>query len=72
MLQLHDLVRAESVVQDVCAKFPETEQVFQHFGMRESCYECPIQFAAKKSGVELDQLLVEVNEEIYKKRGITS
>lgn len=72
MLQLHDLIRAENIVHDVCAKFPETEPVFQKFRMRATCYDCPIQFAARKSGIQLDQLLVEVNEEIYKKRGITS
>jgi hypothetical protein len=40
--------------------------------MRTTCYDCPIQLAARKSGIQLDRLLVEVNEEIYKNRGITS
>jgi hypothetical protein len=72
MLQLHDLVRSGSIVHDVCAKYPETEPVFQKFKMRLGCYDCPIRFAARKSGIQLDQLLVEINEEIYKRRGITS
>ena len=72
MLQLHDLVRGESIAQEVCAKYPEAAPIFQKFNMRPSCYECPIQFAARKSGIQLDQLLVEVNQEIYRIRGITS
>lgn len=70
MLQLHDLVRAENVVREVVAKYPETEPVFQKFQMRLSCYDCPIEHAARKSGVQLDGLLVELNEAIYRKRGI--
>ena len=72
MLQLHDLVRAENVVREVLAKYPESEAVFQKFRMRVSCYECPIQYAARKSGIRLDDLLVEVNETIYRNRGITN
>lgn len=72
MPQVHDPVRGGSIVQDVCARFPETEPVFQKFKMRLSCYDCPIRFAARKSGIQLDQLLLEVNEEINKKRGITT
>jgi iron-sulfur cluster repair protein YtfE (RIC family) len=72
MLQLHDLVRAQSTVTEILQKFPETEAVFQKFKMRVSCYECPIQWAAQKSGIELDALLVEVNEAIYRNRGITN
>jgi hypothetical protein len=72
MLQLHDLVRAQSTVTEILQKFPETEPVFQKFKMRASCYDCPIQWAAQKSGIQLDDLLVEVNEEIYRRRGITN
>ncbi len=72
MLQLHDLIRGENIVTDICNKFPETAPVFQKFNMRAGCYDCPITFAARKSGVQLDQLLVEVNQEVYRRRGITS
>jgi hypothetical protein len=72
MLQLHDLVSAQNIVTEVLQKYPETEAVFQKFKMRVSCYDCPIQFAALKSGIQLDGLLVEVNEAIYRNRGITN
>jgi hypothetical protein len=72
MLQLHDLVSAQNVVNDVLKKYPETGPVFEKFQMRASCHDCPILYAARKSGIELDALLVEVNEEIYRKRGITN
>ena len=72
MLQLHDLVSAQNTATEVLAKYPETEAVFKKFKMRVSCYECPIQFAARKSEIQLDGLLVEVNETIYRNRGITN
>jgi hypothetical protein len=72
MLQLHDLVSAQSIGSDVLRKYPETRPVFKKFQMRASCHDCPIQYAARRSGIELEAFLVEVNEEIYRRRGITN
>jgi iron-sulfur cluster repair protein YtfE (RIC family) len=71
MLQLHDLVRADNTVSEIVEKYPETGPVFQKFQVRVSCYDCPIRHAARKSGIELEDLLVGVNEAIYRGRGIT-
>lgn len=70
MLQFDDLVRGENTVRDVREKFPETSPVFEKFKMRPSCSDCPITYAARRSGAQLDDLLVQVNETIYRKRGI--
>lgn len=72
MFRFNDLVRGENIVREVREKYPETEPVFQKFHMRTTCYDCPIEFAARRSGAQLDDLLVEVNETIYKTRGITA
>jgi hypothetical protein len=70
MLQFDDLVRGESTVREVREKFPETGPVFKKFKMRQSCEDCPITYAARRSGAALDDLLVQVNETIYRNRGI--
>jgi hypothetical protein len=70
MLHFDDLVRGESTVREVREKFPETGPVFEKFKMRQSCYDCPITYAARRSGAPLDDLLVQVNETIYRNRGI--
>ena len=72
MPQFTDLVRGGEMVRDVKQKFPETEGVFEKFGLRPSCYDCSIEMAARKVGASFDDLLVEVNKAIYKRRGVTS
>jgi len=72
MLQFTDLVRAGDIVREVKQKFPETDPVFEKFGLRPSCYDCSIIMAARKVGASLDDLMVEVNKAIYKSRGVTT
>jgi hypothetical protein len=72
MSQFTDLVRGSEMVRDVQQKFPETQAVFERFGLRPSCYDCSIEMAARKVGASFDDLLVEVNKAIYKSRGVTA
>jgi hypothetical protein len=72
MLQFTDLVRGGEMVREVKQKFPETEAVFEKFGLHPSCYDCSIEMAARKVGASLDDLMVEVNKAIYKTRGVTA
>ena len=65
-----DLVRGSESVHEIKQKYPETEAVFEKFGLRSSCYDCPIEYAARRVGAPLDDLLVEVNRVIYRKRGV--
>jgi hypothetical protein len=71
MPQFTDLVRGSEIVREVKQKFPETEAVFEKFGLRPSCYDCSIEMAARKVGASFDDLLVDVNKAIYKSRGVT-
>jgi hypothetical protein len=70
MFQFNDLVRGNSIVREVRDQYPETDPVFRKFNMRATCYDCPMKYAARRSGAHLDDLLVKVNEAIYKARGI--
>jgi hypothetical protein len=72
MWRFTDRIRGGEIVRDVKQKFPETESVFDKFGFRPSCYDCSIEMAARKAGASLEDLLVEVNQVIYKNRGVTA
>ena len=65
-----DLVRGSESVREIKQKFPETEPVFEKFRIRSSCHDCPVEYAARQVGAPLDDLLVEVNKVIYRKRGV--
>ena len=68
MFRFTDLVRGSEIVRDVKQKFPETEEVFERFGLRPSCYDCSIEQAALKTGVIVSDLLSALNEVIAKGR----
>jgi hypothetical protein len=72
MLQFADLVRGGETVREIKQKFPETEPVFDRFGLKPSCHDCSIEMAARKAGASFEDLLVEVNTAIYKSRGVTA
>ncbi len=72
MFQFTDLVRGGETVREVKQKFPETEPVFERFGLKPSCYDCSIEMAARKVGAAFEDLLVEINTAIYKSRGVTA
>ena len=72
MFQFSDLVRGGEMVRDIKQKFPETDPVFERFGLRPSCYDCSIEMAARKAGASLDDLMVELNKAIYRTRGVTA
>ena len=72
MFRFTDLVQGGETVREVKQKFPETEAVFEKFGLRPSCYDCSIEMAARKAGASFEDLLVEVNKAIYRNRGLTA
>jgi hypothetical protein len=72
MLRFTDLVRGSEIVSEVKQKYPETEAVFEKFGLQPSCFDCSIEMAGRKVGAPFDDLLVEVNKAIYQRRGVTA
>lgn len=71
MFRFTDLVRGSEIVRDVKQKCPETEEVFERFGLRPACYDCTIDQAARKVGAVVADLLSALNEVIGKGRGVT-
>ena len=72
MFQFNDLVRGGETVREVKQKCPETEPVFERFGLKASCQDCSIEMAARKVDASFEDLLVQVNAVIYKNRGVTA
>ncbi|MFB3920976.1 MAG: hypothetical protein ACE145_04600 [Terriglobia bacterium] len=70
MFRFTDLVRGNEIVRDVKQKYPETEPVLERFGLRPSCYDCSIQQAARKVGVEAGDVVAALNEVIAKGREV--
>ncbi|MBZ5514095.1 MAG: hypothetical protein LAN62_04480 [Acidobacteriia bacterium] len=68
MFRFTDQVRGGEFVRDIKQKYPETEPVFERFGLRPACYDCSIDQAARKVGVAVGNLLQEVNEVIHRRR----
>jgi iron-sulfur cluster repair protein YtfE (RIC family) len=72
MLRFTDLIRRAEVVRDVKQKYPETAEVFERFGLREACYDCSIEQAARKVGASSEDLLAELNRTIAKQRSFNA
>jgi hypothetical protein len=72
MFRFTDLLRGDEIVRDVKQKYPETTEVLEKFGLRPSCYDCPIKVAARKVGASVDDLLLEVNRAIQQKRTVST
>jgi hypothetical protein len=51
MFQFTDLVRGGETVREIKQKFPETDPVFERFGLKASCHDCSIEMAARKVDV---------------------
>lgn len=66
MFRFTDLVGGTEIVRDVRQKYPETNEVFERFGLRASCHDCSIEQAARKVGAAYDELLAELNRTISK------
>lgn len=68
MFRFTDLVRGSEIVRDVKQKYPETSAVFEEFGLREPCYDCSIEQAARKVGATVNDLIAEVNRVVQQAR----
>jgi hypothetical protein len=72
MFRFVDLVRGSEIVRDVKQRYPETEPVFERFGLRPPCYDCSIEQAARKAGVLAGDLLQEINETVLETRRLAA
>ncbi len=70
MFRFTDLVSGDEIVRDIKQKHPETASVFERFGLREACYDCSIEQAARKVGAPVDDLVAEINAVISPARNV--
>lgn len=66
MFRLTDRIRSGDTVREVRQRYPETEEVFERYGLRSSCYDCSIEQVAIKAGVPVMDLLLELDQAVYR------
>ncbi len=72
MIRFAELVHRGETLGDVKRKYPETEAVFEKFGLGHTFYDCSMDEAARMAGTALDNLLAEINEAISISRDLTA
>ena len=60
-----DLIRRDMIVRDVHNRYPQTEEVFERFRVRPSCWDCSMTEVAHRSGVSVGDLLDALNEVVF-------
>jgi hypothetical protein len=61
MFRFDQLIRRDMVVRDVKHRHPETIAVFEQFGFRPVCDDCEVVTGARRSGVDIGELLDALN-----------
>ncbi len=61
MFQFTDLINGHETIEDVVARYPATREVFEANRIRRCCWGCAIRTAAWRGGIDLSQLLCELN-----------
>ncbi len=61
MFRFTDLIKADELIADVVARYPNTREVFEAHGVRRCCWDCAIRTAAWRGGIDLSQLLDQLN-----------
>lgn len=59
-----DLIRPDMPVRDVRARYPQTREIFERFGVRTPCWDWSVAEVALRSGVKVEELLGALNEAV--------
>jgi hypothetical protein len=65
MFRFDQLIRRDMIVRDVKQRHPETIPVFERFGFHPVCDDCEILVGARRSGVEIAELLDALNQAAF-------
>ena len=68
MFRFTDLINGQEAIEDVVARYPATREVFEAHDIRRSCWSCSIRTAALRGGIDLFQLLAELNRAAFDRR----
>jgi hypothetical protein len=67
MLRFDQLIRPGMIVRDVKREHPETLEVFETLGFRDSCDDCSIETVARKYGLSSRDVVEALNQTLLKK-----
>jgi hypothetical protein len=65
MFRFDQLIRRDMIVRDVKQRHPQTIPVFERFGFHPVCDDCEIITGARRSAVELSDLLQALNQAAF-------
>ena len=60
-----DLIESDDDVREVRQRFPASIPVFDHFGIRAVCHDCPIVMAAQRAEVSPYELVEALNRAVF-------
>lgn len=66
MFRFTNFIHHDETVREVRQKYPQTEEVFERYGLRSVCYDCSLEQIAFKVGVPTVDLLLELDQAIYR------
>ena len=66
MFRFTNFVRPGQTIREVRQMHPETEEVFDRYGIRAVCYDCSVEQIAIKVGVPVVDLLLELDQAVYR------
>ena len=67
MFRFDQLIRRDMIVRDVKQRHPETVPVFERFAFHPVCDDCEVLVGARRSGVEITELLEALNQAAFGK-----
>ncbi len=65
MFRFTNFIHPDETVREVRQKHPETEEVFERYGLRPVCHDCSIEQVAIKVGVPVVDLLLELDQAVH-------
>jgi len=65
MFRFDRLIRRDMIVRDVKQRHPETIPIFERFGFHPVCDDCDIATGARRSGMNIGEVLDAVNQAAF-------
>ena len=65
MFRFDVLIRSSMTVGDVKLKYPQTASIFERYGFRDVCDDCPIELVARRQGLSSLDVVDELNRALF-------
>jgi hypothetical protein len=66
MFRFTSFVDPGDTVREVRQKYPETEEIFERYGLRPACHDCSVEQVAIKVGVPVVDLILELDRAVFR------